>query len=1039
MSEQTFRSPGFFEQEIELTAPGAAPTGVPGGLIGAAASGPAFVPTTVASFSDFEARFGGLDPNLPATYAANEWLKHKGALTFTRVLGAGANATSADVSSTVNNGTVRNAGFRVTGSSVPLTSPDARTPGSVQFLVARHAIPAHTAAPAEWKGFPIFSENPSFGNPAGADTFNIIRGVLMFPTGARGMVLDMTGSNSQWLGTGAAIDDLAFTDVDSTSATYKKFKFAISSSVGSTFASTDGVTGVRILTASFDPNATDYFGKVLNTDPKKFNDEQHLLYLDFAIEDELVPLETTGGDPCIAIVSGSSGYRQNFGRFDTRYTTPRTPAIISQPFGDSEYDLFHFETITDGASGNELFKVSISNVKASTDPKNPYGTFDVVVRDLFDTDTSPRILETFTGCDLNPASQNYVAKKIGDRKVTFNFDALEESERRLQISGKFPNASRRLRIVVSPSLDSAVVPKTALPFGFRGIPVVRTTQTLTDTQSILTQGSRVYGQSSGGVLRLQCSSSVATGLTGSIVPPLPLRFKITNGEVNGSSYIGAPGIFEIPDSRLHWGVKFEKLVPSGTTSGKIENSVMNSNAGTSFNPLILAYSRFQGIQKLDTLVTGSDADAFNVNKFTLARVAFSNETLSDLTGTVESHMKEVAYIRNGNPSTLDYRIADSSLNRLTMASLLSGSASTFNKFSEYAKFSTIFYGGFDGVNILDAAASRLGDRATSTDTGGLAQSAAAGLARSGLGYDPNGDALSNNAINSYRAAAKLMTDKLTVNTNVLAAPGIREPLITDYIARRLPNYALEMYVIDVPGYTDSNVRIFEDSVGLKPNVTKTADALVARSLNSNYAAAYFPDVFINDTTHSRRVKTPASVAALGALAYGDKIAYPWYAPAGFNRGALDFVGNVEVRLSTSDRDYLYENLINPIATFPGNGFVIFGQRTLQVAKSAFDRVNVRRLFLELKRVIAQVARGLIFEPNDSTTRKAFVDRATPLLSLIKAQAGVEQFRIICDETNNTPADIAASKLNGRIVVVPTRSVEFIAVDFIITPAGVEFV
>ena len=351
----------------------------------------------------------------------------------------------------------------------------------------------------------------------------------------------------------------------------------------------------------------------------------------------------------------------------------------------------------------------------------------------------------------------------------------------------------------------------------------------------------------------------------------------------------------------------------------------------------------------------------------------------------------------------------------------------------------MFYGGFDGVNILDAAASRLGDRATSTDTGGLAESTAAGLVRSGLGYDPNGEALGNNAVNSYRVAAKLMTDKLTVNTNVTAVPGIREPLITDYIIRRLPSYALGMYILDIPGYTDSNVRIFEDSTGLKPNVTKTSDALITRNLNSNYTATYFPDVFINDTASARRVKAPASVASLGALAYGDKVSYPWYAPAGFNRAALDFVGNVEVRLSTSDRDYLYENLVNPIATFPGNGFVIFGQRTLQTAKSAFDRVNVRRLFLELKRVIQQVARGLIFEPNDATTRRAFVDRATPLLSLIKAQAGIEQFRIICDDTNNTQADIEASRLNGRIVVVPTRAVEFIAVDFIITPAGVEFV
>lgn len=1038
MSEQTFRSPGFFEQEIELTAPGAQPTGVPGGLIGAAASGPAFVPTTVASFSDFEARFGGLDPDRPASYAANEWLKHKGSLTFIRVLGAGANASAGDASITAAQGVVRNAGFKVTGSSVPLPTGDARTPGSVQFLVARHALPADTTSPSEWKGFPIFSDNPSFSPPS-ADTLNIVRGVLMFPTGARGMLLDMTGSSSQWTGTGASIDDVSSTDLVSTSATYKKFKFVVSSSIGSSFGTTDGYAGLRILTASLNPNDTDYFGKVLNTDPKKFNDEQHLLYLDLPVEEELAPLDTTG-DSCLAIVSGSDNtYRQRFGRFDTRYTTARTPAIISQPFGNLEHDLFHFETLSDGASGNDRFKISIANVKASIDPKNPYGTFDVLIRDLFDSDISQTVLEAYTGCDLNPNSANYVAKKIGDRKVSFNFDATDEAEQRLMISGRFPNVSRRVRVIISSTLDSGVVPKTALPFGFRGVPVIRTTQTLTDTASALTEAGRTYGAGAGVLPRLICSSSAATGLTGSIVPPLPFRFKVTKGEVNGASYIGSPGILEIPDSRYYWGVKFEKLIPSGTGVGKMENSVMNSNDGIEFNPLILSYSKFQGIQKLDSLVTGSDADVFNANKFTLARVALSNQSLSDVTGTADAHMKETAYIRNGVPSTTDYRITDSALERITFASLLSGSASTFNRFSEYAKFSTIFYGGFDGVNILDGAASKLGDRATSAESGGLAQSTAAGLTRSGLGYDPNGEKLSNNAVSSYRTAAKLITDKLTVNVNVIAAPGIREPLVTDYIARRLSDYALGMYIIDIPGYTDSDVRIFEDSTGLKPNVAKTANTLFARNLNNNYVAAYFPEVFINDTTFGRRVKAPASVAALGALAYGDKVSYPWYAPAGFNRAALDFIGNVEVRLSTADRDYLYENLINPIATFPGSGFVIFGQKTLQVAKSAFDRVNVRRLFLELKRVILGVARGLLFEPNDATTRKAFVDRATPLLSLIKAQAGIEQFKIICDETNNTQADVEASRINGKIIVVPTRAVEFIAVDFIITPAGVEFV
>ena len=153
---------------------------------------------------------------------------------------------------------------------------------------------------------------------------------------------------------------------------------------------------------------------------------------------------------------------------------------------------------------------------------------------------------------------------------------------------------------------------------------------------------------------------------------------------------------------------------------------------------------------------------------------------------------------------------------------------------------------------------------------------------------------------------------------------------------------------------------------------------------------------------------------------------------------MDFVKGVDVRLTAGDRDTLYDARINPIATFPQQGFVIFGQKTLQVAKSALDRVNVRRLLLEVKRLVTSVANKLLFEQNNSATRARFVNQVTPLLALVQAQAGVEQFRVVCDDTNNSAEDVESNKMNGRIVVVPTRAVEFIAIDFIVTNSGVSF-
>lgn len=189
---------------------------------------------------------------------------------------------------------------------------------------------------------------------------------------------------------------------------------------------------------------------------------------------------------------------------------------------------------------------------------------------------------------------------------------------------------------------------------------------------------------------------------------------------------------------------------------------------------------------------------------------------------------------------------------------------------------------------------------------------------------------------------------------------------------------------------------------------------------------------------------PPSVAALGAIAFNDKVGFPWFAPAGFNRAGLDFVSNTDVRLGKDDRDKLYDARINPIVHFPRQGttpvFVIFGQKTLQQAKSALDRVNVRRMLIEVKRVVVQITReGFVFEQNVKTTRDRWVAAIVPRLALVQTQSGIEMFNVIMDESNNTQEDVDNNRLKGRIVIVPTRTVEFVAIDFILSNAGVSFI
>jgi phage tail sheath protein FI len=180
------------------------------------------------------------------------------------------------------------------------------------------------------------------------------------------------------------------------------------------------------------------------------------------------------------------------------------------------------------------------------------------------------------------------------------------------------------------------------------------------------------------------------------------------------------------------------------------------------------------------------------------------------------------------------------------------------------------------------------------------------------------------------------------------------------------------------------------------------------------------------------------------MAYSDRVAFPWFAPAGLNRGGLnrdsigfDVLMPVE-RLTAENRDDLYENRINPIASFPGQGHVIWGQKTLQLKSSALDRINVRRLMIKAKKLIASAVKFLVFEPNNAATQTRFRQLVNPILADIQQKQGLEHFRVVMDETTNTPDLIDRNIMAGKIFLVPTRAAEFISLDFVISPSGATF-
>lgn len=210
------------------------------------------------------------------------------------------------------------------------------------------------------------------------------------------------------------------------------------------------------------------------------------------------------------------------------------------------------------------------------------------------------------------------------------------------------------------------------------------------------------------------------------------------------------------------------------------------------------------------------------------------------------------------------------------------------------------------------------------------------------------------------------------------------------------------------------------------------------ALDTSYAAAYWPWVQIVDSATNMYRWVPASVVMGGVIAFNDKVSYEWYAPAGLNRGGIETAVRAERKLTHSNRDTLYEKSVNPLATFPGSGVVCWGQKTLQKKASALDRVNVRRLLINLKKFIASTSRYLVFEQNTETTRSKFLNVVNPYMERVQQKQGLYQFKVVMDSSNNTPDIVDRNILKGEIYLQPAKTAEFIVIDFNVLPTGATF-
>ena len=329
-----------------------------------------------------------------------------------------------------------------------------------------------------------------------------------------------------------------------------------------------------------------------------------------------------------------------------------------------------------------------------------------------------------------------------------------------------------------------------------------------------------------------------------------------------------------------------------------------------------------------------------------------------------------------------------------------------NSAIEQRKFTIPFQWGFDGQNPAT-------HYAVGTDIAGS----------NTQGFNLNTSADSGSIV--YKRAINAVSNPDEFDINMMVLPGVIHsihPTVTNHAIDKVEDRADTFLVLDAAQYSDSVDTVIDN----------------VKALDSNFVATYYPWVKVLDENTNRPTWVPPSVVLPGVIAFNDEVAFEWFAPAGLNRGGLSDVLEAKTRLTHSERDKLYENRVNPIATFPGQGVVVFGQKTLQGKPSALDRVNVRRLLISLKKFIASTSRFLVFEQNTTATRNRFLNVVNPFLEDVQSNSGLSAFRVVMDDTNNTPDEIDRNRLIGQIFIQPTRTAEFIVLDFVVQPTGATF-
>ena len=622
-----------------------------------------------------------------------------------------------------------------------------------------------------------------------------------------------------------------------------------------------------------------------------------------------------------------------------QYQSPASPWVVSELRGNKVYNLFKFTTIADGDAANTEVKISIVNISFGN------GTFDVLVRDFYDSDANPVVMEKFTNCSMDPNDNSFIAKKIGTK------------------DGEYQLNSRYIMIEINED-----APVDALPCGFLGYSM--------------------------------------------------------------REYAGARPPFPVYKTKYDYPGEVIYDPPFGLSTGGNDSI---TSGGDNVRRTYLGVS--------DTI--GIDVDFYSYKGKQLPLDICTDSTGNDWAYKTRGFHMDINASAITIPSI--YTTSGDPAFYVGSASFTSDPDSETNPYYRiYArKFSLLCQGGFDGWDIYREYRTN-SDRFVLGKSGYLKGACTSTKYPTATGWGAfkqitvgdNTVDWANTDYYAYLLGQQTFSNPEAVNINVFVTPGIdyvnNSNLVEAAVEMIEYNRADSLYITTTPDYNMFSSTAGEPTELIYPQ--EAVDNLETIGLDSNYTCTYYPWVLTRDTVNNTQIYIPATAEVTRNLALTDNIAFPWFAAAGYTRGIVNAI-KARKKLTQEDRDTLYQGRINPIATFSDVGTVIWGNKTLQIRQSALDRINVRRLLLQARKLISAVSVRLLFEQNDQKVRQDFLDAVNPILDAIRRDRGLYDFRVT---VSSDVADLDRNQMTGKIYIKPTRSLEFIDITFYITPTGASF-